>query len=391
MLLPDYKLVGSPGRFKNGHGKLAKFYAQRFRLLSDPPRKVRSVSLATADKAVALRRVVEYVEDRIFHIALSRDPRFRTQYGSIAAAVQEYIEDLLAVGNTDKQADLVQGRIQAVIEQAAFTEYIQVDAVRVIKAIKDLQGKGQFKTTATANKYLEALRAWTRWMMIHDRWDRDPLAKTGKIKGDTSNTRARTILSQEAFARLLRATRTQPTRRNLSGEQRYWLYLIASQTGLRAQELHSLTPASFHLNEEPPYVEIRNTISKRGKKTGKKDRIELREAFAEMLGPWLKVHPSDERLWGQSRSWWYKAADILRADLDAAEIPHRVRTREGWAVVDFHSFRGLQITNAMRTGKPSRVVMKVARLSSEQLLERYVKISEAEVTACVEAMPLPKV
>jgi hypothetical protein len=33
----------------------------------------------------------------------------------------------------------------------------------------------------------------------------------------------------------------------------------------------------------------------------------------------------------------------------------------------------------------------LARLSTEQLSERYVKISEAEVTACVEAMPLPKV
>ncbi len=32
MRLPDYKLVGSPGRFQNGHGKLAKYYAQRFRL-----------------------------------------------------------------------------------------------------------------------------------------------------------------------------------------------------------------------------------------------------------------------------------------------------------------------------------------------------------------------
>ena len=367
MLLPDYRLVGSPGRFKNGHGKLAKHYAQRFRLRSDPPRKVRSVSLVTTDKAVALRRVVEYVEDKVFQIALSRDPRFRTQHGSIAAAVQEYIGNLLAVGNTDKQADLVKGRIRLVIEQAEFIEYAEVDAVRVVKAIKDLQDKGQFKTTATANKYLEAFRAWTRWMLINGRWDRDPLATACKIKGDTSNTRPRTILSQEAFARLLCATRTQPNRRNLSGEQRYWLYLIASQTGLRAQELHSLTPTSFHLDEQPPYVEILNTISKRGKKTGKKDRIELQPAFAEMLRPWLKVHPSDERLWGQSRSWWYKAADILRADLDAAEIPHRVRTREGWAVVDFHSFRGLQVTNAMRTGKPSRVVMKVARLSSEQL------------------------
>jgi integrase len=389
--LPDYKLIGAPRRFKNGHGQQAKYYAQRFRLLSDSVRKIRSVSLLTVDKTVARRRAVVSVEEKVRKLTFSRDPHFRTQHGAIRTVVQEYVDDLRARGNTEKQAVLVQGRIELVIEKAAFTEYVQVDAVRVVKAIKDLQDKGQFKTTATANKYLEAVRAWTRWMLINHRWDRDPLATACKIKGDTSNTRPRTILSQEAFAQLLRVTRKQPNLRNLSGEQRYWLYLIASQTGLRAQELHSLTPANFHLYEQPPYVEIRNTISKRGKKTGKKDRIELQQAFVAMLRPWLKGQPSDERLWGGSRSWWYKAADILRADLEAAEISHRVQTRDGWAVVDFHSFRGLQVTNAMRTGQPSRIVMEVARLSSEQLLERYVKISESEVTACVEAMPRPPV
>ncbi len=389
MQLPDFKLIGEPGRFKNGHDKQARHFAQRFRLLGDTSRKIRSVSLQTTDKTVARRRAVSRVEAKVFELTMVRNLNFRTEHGSIQAVLGEYVDDLLANGNTEKQAELVQGRIELVIEKAGFTEYAQVDAVQVVKAIKELQDKGQFQATSTANKYLEAVRAWTRWLLMHERWDRDPLAAARRIKGDTSNTRPRTILSQEAFAKLLRVTRGQPNRRNLSGEQRYWLYLIASQTGLRAQELHSLTPANFHLNEQPPYVEIRNTISKRGKKTGKKDRLELQQAFVEMLRPWLKGQPPDERLWGESRSWWYKAADILRADLEAAEISHRVQTRDGWAVVDFHSFRGLQVTNAMRTGQPSRIVMKVARLSSEQLLERYVKISEAEITACVEAMPLP--
>ena len=149
-----------------------------------------------------------------------------------------------------------------------------------------------------------------------------PTGDSSPDQGGYEQYPPRTILSQEAFTKLLRVTRGQPNRRNLSGEQRYWLYLIASQTGLRAQELHSLTPANFHLNEQPPYVEIRNTISKRGKKTGKKDRLELQQAFVEMLRPWFKGQPPDERLWGESRSWWYKTADIRRADLEAAEISH---------------------------------------------------------------------
>lgn len=389
MLLSDYKLIGPPYRFRNGHGKLAKFYAQRFRLMNDPPRKVRSVTLKTKDVAIARQRAAQYVEERVFQLTMSRSPNFRTRHGRIAAVLQEYIDDLKAIGNTEKQASLVKTRIELIVARASFSEYAHIDAVKVTKAINDLKGEGQFQTTSTANKYLEAMRAWTHWMLLNGRWDRDPLAIIPKIKGDTSNSRPRAILSMGNFEKLLRVTREQPPRRNLSGEQRYWLYLIASQTGLRAQELHSLAPASFHLDARPPYVEIRNTISKRGKRTGKKDRIELQQAFVEFLLPWLSQIPQDARLWGESRSWWYKAADMLRADLRAAEIPDTVQTSDGLAVVDFHSFRGLQVTNAMRTGQPSRVVMKVARLSSEKLLDRYVKVSESEITACVEAMPLP--
>lgn len=94
-----------------------------------------------------------------------------------------------------------------------------------------------------------------------------------------------------------------------------------------------------------------------------------------MLRPWIATMRSDQLLWGESRSRHYKAASLLRLDLEAAGIPDVVRTNEGLAVVDFHSFRGLQVTNAMRTGQPSRVVMRVARLSSEKLLDRYLKIS----------------
>ena len=73
------------------------------------------------------------------------------------------------------------------------------------------------------------------------------------------------------------------------------------------------------------------------------------------------------------------------------EEPDVVGTNDRLAVVDFHSFRGLQVTSTMKIGQPSRAVMRIAHLASKKLLERYLKISQAEVTTCIEAMPLPKV
>lgn len=386
-MMLEYKLIGEPRRYKNGHGKRAKNYSQRFALPHDPPRKVRSVSLGTSDKAVARQRTSRYVEERVRRIMIDFDPNFRTLHSDIHAALEEYLDSQLAVGFTEKQVALVKFRISLVIAEAGFQEYRQMDPVRVVQSISMLKSKGQFKTTATAGKYLEAMRSWSRWMLVNGRWQCDPLAIVQKMRGDTTNTRPRAILSQDDFQTLLRVTHSGPSRRNLTGPQRYWLYLTAAHTGLRAQELNSLSPGSFSLDSRPSFVEIRNTVSKRGKRSGKRDRIELQQCFASMLRAWFRGKDQNARLWASSSSWWYKAAAVLRQDLDAAGIPSVVPTREGPAVIDFHSLRGQFITNAIRTKQSSRIVLKVARLSSEALLARYEKISEEEVTACVESMP----
>ena len=289
--------------------------------------------------------------------------------------------DLGALGNSEKHIATVTTRINRVIKVARLKEYGQVDAVAVTKAIGKLMKKHKFGVT-TANKYAEAMRAWSRWMKKNNRWPVNILENMSKLKGDTSPKRRRAILSDAEFEKLLRSTKDGPDRRNLSSMQRVWLYLIASQSGARAQELHSLKPSSFHLDAEPPYVEIHCTISKRRTT----DQIMLRHDFAEMLRPWLSVQDPERRLWGCSSSWYYKAANMLRADLKEAGIGHE----RGGAQIDFHSFRCYRVTHAILTGQSSRVVMHTVRLSSEALLARYAKISQQDVAALVESVPLPR-
>jgi hypothetical protein len=83
-----------------GRGQRSKCYAQSFRLLSDPPWKVRSVSLMTTDATAACRRAVVYFERRIRELVLESDPRARTLASNIHAALKEYVEDLVGIGNT---------------------------------------------------------------------------------------------------------------------------------------------------------------------------------------------------------------------------------------------------------------------------------------------------
>lgn len=310
-MLFDYKLIGAPKRFQTSRGGLSKSYSQRYRLLKDPPRKVRTVSLQTGDAGTARRRAVEFVEEKVREIVFASDPKRRTLANGIYASMQEYIDDLIAQGNTSRQAKLVKHRIERVLTEAKLTEYAQLDAVKVTKAIAKLQAKDEFKTVATANKYRECMRSWSRWMLKNGRWPNNPLEFMPRFKGDVTSSRRRAILTDEQFAILLASTRQGPPRRNLTGEQRYWLYLLASQTGLRAQELHSLTPQSFHLSHVPPYVEISCTVSKRRTT----DRIELHPDFAKLVAGWLRGKPRNRGLWSDSRGWFNKAATMLRDDL----------------------------------------------------------------------------
>lgn len=386
-------MVGNPRRFKNGRGKKAKNYAQKFRLCSDSSRKIRSVSLRTNDAATARSRAKKFVEDKIKESLLKSDPEFRAQTVPIEDVLDEYLMYLSDDGNTDKHVNQVEFRVKLVIKKAGFNKYAQIDNASVKRAIRKLQSEGQFKTTNTADKYLSAFQSWTRWMEDNGRWNLDLLAtsrKNRKIRGDTSNSRPRAILTQEEFEQLLRITKDLPSRRNLTGPQRYWLYLLASQTGLRAQELHSLSPSCFCLGSKNPFVEISNRISKRGKVTGRKDRILIKRDFAKMLNCWFKDLPTSQPLFIESSSWWYKAASMLRADLNAAGLPIVKTTQHGESKIDFHSFRGLMITSAMKTGQPIHIAMEVGRLSDHRLLKRYLKITDEELVQCVEAMPLPK-
>jgi integrase len=382
---PAYVLIGEPRRYKNGHGALSANYQQRFRVLSDPEGKKRSVSLGTESLPEARRRAKECVERKLDEELLRTRPMTRTLGAKITASLEEHLDSLATKGDSIEHVAQLRTRLRAVIAEAGWKAYAEVDAVSAQRAVANLlQWKGL--ATKTANDYLAALRSWSRWMHRHKRWPAHVLELLENLKGDTTPTRLRAVLDEGELQKLLDSTQNQPTRRCLTGEQRAMLYLVASQTGLRATELASLTPKSFDLESPSPTVTIHCTISKRRKT----DEVPLSRQLAATLVPWLEGIPPGKRLWGSSRGWQAKAASMLRKDLVAAGLPTEKRLASGeTGQLDFHSLRALRVTQLVERVGNRTVVRELARLSSDALLDRYTKILPAEVQAAVESVPTP--
>jgi hypothetical protein len=127
-----------------------------------------------------------------------------------------------------------------------------IDANKVESWLADLRGPKV--GPSTSNHYLTSIKGFTRWLTRTrpPRWPSDPLACLSKQNAEVDIRRRRRVLSLDDALRLLAAARaSDQALRGLSGQDRYFHYAVAFQSGLRAGELASLTPKSFVLDGDP--------------------------------------------------------------------------------------------------------------------------------------------
>src|SRR5262249_50892844 len=147
--------------------------------------------------------------------------------------------------------------------------------------------------------------------------------------------------------RLLEATReSNRSFRGLAGEDRFQLYATACGTGFRAAGLASLTPESFDLDTDSPTV----TLAARQNKSRKLKVQPLPADVAGLLRDYVKGKPAGRAVWGGNWAKAYKAAEMLRGDLDAAGIPYAVEGPDGSLYADFHALRHSYLTLGGRAG-----------------------------------------
>ena len=95
----------------------------------------------------------------------------------------------------------------------------------------------------TYNAYLQSLKQFCKWMVVEQRASASPIEHLSGLNVQADRRHVRRPLTLDEIHRLLTVTQSEPKRFGATGLERAMLYRLALDTGLRANELRSLTRA----------------------------------------------------------------------------------------------------------------------------------------------------
>ncbi len=282
--------------------------------------------------------VKKYARHSSRALAIQRVRVLHPELYSVKPGKGGYFQTLVASGNAPVSTLLAVRKIERVLQACSMQHWEDLDAERL------KQWLHQQRTTRTdfgitsSNIYLKAIRAFAGWCRVElgRLAEPNPFERLSLLNAAADVRRKRRVLSDEEIGRLIASAESGPTRRRLSGVDRAMLYRVAFTVALRAQELASLTPASFI--ETPAGMSVR--VLARHSKRRREDVLPVPVGLAGILRPWLAIKPAGARLW--PGSWHRGSAGMMRQDLAVVEIPYE--TSDG--VADFHAARHTGITRS---------------------------------------------
>ncbi|MCH8854074.1 MAG: tyrosine-type recombinase/integrase, partial [Planctomycetes bacterium] len=250
----------------------------------------------------------------------------------------------------------------------------------------------------TSNYYLRAIKAFCQWLVKDGRFPDNPMAHVQGGNPNRDRRHDRRSLETGELILLLGHTRSAPKHHGMSGPERAMVYELAVESGLRVREIESLTPASFHLGDDPPTV----TVSAAYSKHQREDIQPIRPEFAQSLREFLADREDGESLFSFSG----KAARMIRMDLASAreswlaeagtEQAREDRQRSDFLayrdhsnrVADFHSLRHTFISNLANGGVHPKDAQSLARHSTITLtMDRYTHTARGKLATPLEALP----
>jgi len=339
----------------------------------------RRVPLAV-DKGAAQAMLNEVVRKSERRAAGLADPFEEHRRKPLTQHLEDFSTYLVNKGSTPDHVKLTKQRAESIIRRCKFQRIEDINAGRVQEALAQFRAEG--RGVASSNHYLRAIKMFTRWLVRDRRASDDRLAHVSMLNAKSDPRHERRTQDPEELAKLIDAARRGLSFRGLTGPARAVLYLVAVNTGLRANELASLTPESFDLGGDPPTVTVEAICSKHRKR----DVLPIRPDLAAIVKEHLAVQgvASGERLW--PGTWNKKAsAKMLRVDLAAAGIPYRDETGR---VFDFHALRHQFISNLARAGAHPKEAQTLARHSTITLtMDRYTHLGMYDLVAALEKLP----
>ena len=270
----------------------------------------------------------------------------------------------------DSQARLTTKRVSLIIEGCDFKTWRDVSGDRVNEYI---ESRPNGISQQTAHFYAQSFKRFTGWMFEQGYIDRDV-----KISSVSTSRNYGIPFELDEFERLLEAAKNGPESYGLTGQQRYVLYLLACETGLRCNELRSLTVASVDLKNSCVFV--RGGID--GATKNKDDAV---QHFTPETGQLLQEYIQGKMPGTQLFKIHGKSSSMIHVDCEAAEI--EIEKHDG-KCLNFHSLRHTCGSYLAANGVSPKVVMEIMRHKDINLtMSRYAHLLSGQKQEAINKLP----
>jgi integrase/recombinase XerD len=304
---------------------------------------------------------------------------------TLAEHIADWKQHLEAKNNTEDHIQLITGRVRRVVDACKFVSWSDIDGQvteQHLTALRDSKPakKGKQPTPGISAQtycfYVQNLKQFGKWMLRNRRAIWNPFANLEAINTETDRRHDRRALTADERTALLTTTAAGPVRLGMAGIDRYWLYLLALSTGLRADELRSLTVSSFDL--EARTVTVKAGYSKRRRQ----DVLPLGAGLCDDLRVYLAGKMPSVEVFATMPTV-DRISDMIQADLKGAGVAY---VKDG-LYADFHGLRHSYVTGIVKSGASVKECQELARHSTPVLtLQRYTHITLNDTRKVIDQM-----
>jgi site-specific recombinase XerD len=280
--------------------------------------------------------------------------------------------------NTEKHVKLTMGRVNRIIDglEAKTIKDLSSEAVELF--LQELAEEEKLGNR-TYNHYVQAIDGFCNWLVEKKRASSNPLAGLKRLNTEVDIRHPRRALDVSEIRQLVASARESGEDiQCFDGETRARIYTLAYMTGLRRNELGSLTKESFNLTANPPTVTVQAGFSKHRRR----DVIPLHPELVTLLQTWLEAYSQGDVLFpklGRRRTWL-----MVKKDLERVGIAYV--TAEG--IADFHAAgRHSHITELLRNGATLPEAKELARHSDIRMTMKYTHIGIHDQAAAIKQLP----
>ena len=366
--------------------------------------------------AEARLREWEQREERIQAGVLSHADAQAMDWAGVALArhVEDYAVHLEARGVTARHIGDRKAQLARVFSECGFVRLADLERLPFERWLNAKAAAGM--SAARRNVYHAAVIAFAHWLVQERRMLISPFAQMPKANERADRRRIRRALTAAEITTLLQAAQERPLYQALhahgaepcnmpkrecarlawTGRERALLYKTMLSTGLRLNEVRSLTVGQAHLSGPKPYLELAAKDEKNRKGSKIPLRGDMAAEVALYLGERLKraqgeaqaaQRPIPARMTGDAPLFHVpqNLSRVLDKDLAYAGIPKR---DEAGRTLDVHSFRHSFASHLNAAGVAPRVAQALLRHSDIRLtMNTYQDLAALDVRGALDRLP----